>query len=117
MMVKADVGNSYIMARKAVDAEPRRVPLSAETLLLLNNIGDQEHIWLKPGGEPMDSRGLQRLYRSIVTDKNRKSLPPSDFCSILPPLFQSFYYHCSRATAIPFLGRYTYLWSRIPFTE
>jgi len=71
-MTKADVGDSYIMARRTVEAESRRVPLSAQTLLLLNNIGDREHVWLKPGGEPMDSRGLERLYNSM---RHRSGIP------------------------------------------
>jgi len=65
-MVKADVGDGYVVARKTDDAEPRRVPLSAETLLLLNNIGDREHIWLNKDGERMAADGLERLYYGMI---------------------------------------------------
>jgi len=71
-MVKADVGDGCVVARKTDDAEPRRVPVSPETLLLLNNIGDREHLWLNKDGEPMDSKGLERLYSSM---RHRSGIP------------------------------------------
>jgi len=42
------------------------VPVGPETLLLLNNIGDREHLWLNKDGEPMAADGLERLYYGTI---------------------------------------------------